>query len=74
MEAKICTETGGNFVQRITFYNPGIIDLFGYKVYGGPNKGGYGIVNCNLRCTYCPLVPKRDTFYDTDDGSHRRTH
>ena len=30
---------------------------------------GYGIVNCNPRCTYCPLVPKRDTFYVTDGSS-----
>ena len=51
----------------ITFNNPGIIDLFSYKVYGGPYKGGYGIGNCNTtRCTYCPLVPKGDTFYVTD--------
>ena len=36
------------------------------EVYGGPHKaGGFGIVNCNPRCTYCPLVPKRDTFYVT---------
>ena len=28
--------------------------------------GGYGIVNFNPRCTYCPLVPKWDTFYITD--------
>ena len=31
-----------------------------------PHKGGYGIVNYNHRRTYCPLVPKRDTFYVTD--------
>ena len=29
-------------------------------------KGGYGIVNCNPRCTFCPLEPKQDTFYVTD--------
>ena len=29
---------------------------------------GYGIVNCNPRCTYCPLVPKLDNF-DVTDGS-----
>ena len=53
----------------ITFNNPGIIDLFSYTVYGGPHKGGYGIVNCNPRCsycTYCPLVLKQDTFHVTD--------
>ena len=50
----------------ITFNNPGIIDLFSYKVYGGPDKGDFWIVNCNPRCTYSPLVPKRDTFYVTD--------
>ena len=33
-----------------------------------PQKGGYGIVNDNPRRTYCPLVPKRDTFYVTDDS------
>ena len=22
--------------------------------------------DCNPRCTYCPLLPKRDTFYSTD--------
>ena len=27
---------------------------------------GNEIVNYNPRCTYCPLVPKRDTFYATD--------
>ena len=43
-----------------------IKNLFSYKDYGGPHKGGYGIANCNSRCTYCPLVPKRDTFYVTD--------
>lgn len=37
-----------------------------YKVYGGPHKGGYGIVYCNPRSTYCQLVPKRDTFYVID--------
>ena len=31
-----------------------------------PHKGGYGIVNYNPRRTYCPLVPKRDTFYVTN--------
>ena len=37
------------------------------KVYAGPHKSGYGIVNnCTLRCTYCSHVPKRDTFYVTD--------
>ena len=46
-----------------------IIDLFSYKVYGRPHKGDYGIVNCNPMCTYCPLVPKRDTFNVTYDGS-----
>ena len=35
-------------------------------LYGGPHNGGYGIVNCNPRCTYCPLVPKRNTFHLTD--------
>ena len=49
-----------------TFNNPGIIDLISYKVYVDPHKGGYGIVNGNPRCTYCPLVPKRDIFYVTD--------
>ena len=45
---------------------PGITDLFSYKVYGDPHKGGFGIFNCNPRCTYCPLVPKRDNFYVTE--------
>ena len=31
-----------------------------------PHKGGYGTVNYNPRRTYCPLVPKQDTFYVTD--------
>ena len=31
-----------------------------------PHKIGNEIVNYNLRCTYCLLVPKRDTFYATD--------
>ena len=39
---------------------PGIIDLFSYKVYGGPRKCWYGIINRNPRC------PKRDTLYVTD--------
>ena len=40
--------------------NPKIIDLFSYKFYVGPYKGGFGIVNYNPRHTYCqcPLVPK----------------
>ena len=55
----------------ITFNNPGIIDLFSYKAYVGPHKGGYRIVNCNPRCIYYPLVPKRDTFYVTDGSPMR---
>ena len=46
-----------------------IIDLCSHKVDGGSRnarKGGYGVVNCNPRCFYCPLVPKRDTFCVTD--------
>ena len=46
-----------------------IIDLCSHKVDGGSRKarkGGYGGVNCNPRCFYCPLVPKRDTFCVTD--------
>ena len=39
--------------------------FFSYKGYGGHRKGGYGIVNCNPRCTYCPNEPKMDTFYFT---------
>ena len=31
-----------------------------------PHKIGNEIVNYNPRCTYYPLVPKRDTFYATD--------
>ena len=31
-----------------------------------PHKIGNEFVNYNPRCTYCPLVPKRDTFYATD--------
>ena len=50
----------------IAFNNARIKDLFSYKVYGGPHKGGYWIVNCNPKCTYCLLVLKRDTFYVTD--------
>ena len=49
----------------IVIYNPKIINLFGYKFYGGPHKGGFRIVNYNPRRTYCPLVPKRDTFNAT---------
>ena len=37
-----------------------------------PHKGGNGIVNYNPRCTYCPLVPKRDTFYVTDGSPQVR--
>ena len=43
-----------------------IIDLFSYRVYGGLQERGYGIVNCYPRCTYCPLVPKQNTFHVTD--------
>ena len=46
----------------IVINNPKIIDLFSYKFYGGPHKGGFGIVNYNPRRTYCPLVPKQYTF------------
>ena len=49
----------------IVINNPKIIDLFNYKFYGGPHKGGFGIDNYNPRRTYCPLVPKRDTFNAT---------
>ena len=42
--------------------NPKIIDLFSYKVYGGPHKGRFEIVNHNPRCTYCQLVPKQYTL------------
>ena len=42
------------------------LHLFFNEIFGDPQKGGYGIVNCNLRCTCCPLVPKRVTFYDSD--------
>ena len=51
-----------------------IIDLFSYKVYGRPHKGGYGIVTCNPMCTNCLLVPKRDTFYATDGSPMARIH
>ena len=49
-----------------TFSNLWIINLNSYKVYGGPHMCGNRIVNCNPRWTYCPLVPKRYTFYVTD--------
>ena len=45
---------------EITISNPEIIDLFSYKVYGGPHKCCYGIIYRNPRC------PKRDTLYVTD--------
>ena len=51
--------------QGIGMNNPGIIDLFSYKVFGGLHKGGYGIVNYNPRCAYYPVVPKRHSFLDT---------
>ena len=31
-----------------------------------PHKIGKEILNYNPICTYCPLVPKRDTFNATD--------
>ena len=51
-----------------------IIGLFSCKVYGGAHGGvwlweaigGYRIFDYDTKCTYCPLVPKRDTFYVTD--------
>ena len=46
----------------IVINNPKIIDLFSYKFYVGPHKGGFGIVNYNPRRTYCPLVPKQYTL------------
>ena len=49
----------------IAINNPKIIDLFRYKFYIGPHKGGFGIVNYNPRHTYCPLVPKQYTFNAT---------
>ena len=48
---------------RIVINNPKIIDLFSYKFYVGPHKGGFGIVNYNSIRTYCPLVPKHFTRY-----------
>ena len=49
----------------VVINNPKIIDLFSYKFYVGPYKGGFGIVNYNPRCAYCPLVPKQYTFSAT---------
>ena len=51
--------------QELQLTIHGIVDLLSYKAYGGPHKGGYEIVNYNPMCTYCPLVPKQDTFYVT---------
>ena len=31
----------------------------------GPHKCGFGIVNYNPRRTFCPLVPKQNTFSTT---------
>ena len=53
----------------IVINNPKIIDLFRTKFYAGPHKGGFGIVNYNPRCTYCPLVPKQYTFNATKGSS-----
>ena len=46
----------------IIINNPKIIDLFSYKFYVGPHKGGFGIINYNTRHPYCPLVPKQYTL------------
>ena len=46
----------------IVINNPKIIDLFSYKFYVGPHKGGFRIINYNTRRTYCPLVPKQYTL------------
>ena len=47
----------------IIINNPKIIDLFSYKFYVGPQKGGFKIVNYypwrTYLLTYCPLVPKQ---------------
>ena len=40
----------------VVINNPKIIDLFSYKFYVGPHKGGFGIVNHNPRRTYCTLL------------------
>ena len=46
-------------------YQSQIIDLFIYKFYVGPHKGGFEIINDNPWHTYCPLVPKQHTFSAT---------
>ena len=49
----------------IVINNPKIIELFSYNFYVGPHKGGFGIVNYNPSCTYCPLAPKQHIFSAT---------
>ena len=56
----------------IVINNPKIIDLFSYKFYVGPHKGGFGIVNYNPRRTYCPLVPKQYTLRAAKGSLMRR--
>ena len=51
--------------SNIVINNPKIIDLFSYKLYEGPRKEGFRIVNYNPRRTYCPLVSKQYTFNAT---------
>ena len=58
-------------VPGIVINNPKITDLFSYKLYGGPLKGAFGIVNYNPRRTYCPLVPKQYTFCTTNGSPQR---
>ena len=55
MEDRVCA-------PGILINNPKIIDLFSFKFYGGPHKGGFGIVDYNPRRSYYPLVPKQYTF------------
>ena len=55
-----------NALGIVLINNPKIIDLFSYKFYVGPHKGGgFRIVNYNPRHTYCPFVSKQYTFSAT---------
>ena len=61
----------GKSAETMNFYT------FCTTVYGlnhpSPHNGGFGIVNYNPRCTYCPLVPKQYTF-NAIKGSPQSEH
>ena len=54
--------------EGIVINNPKIIDLFSFKFYVGPHKGGFGSVNYNPKCKFVTYRCKKWTL-DFSDGT-----